>query len=240
MDHFKGITELAREMHIGSVFVYDGNVVRTGEVTDKVWDGEAGAPVSGIADESLRFVGGGDVVTLGKDANAEIMFPAKGSKEEYRRTVLENEDENATSLLVKVNIGSISILMTGDIGFDGEKSILSSLKNKALLETDILKVGHHGSKTSTSDEFLSAVSPKISVIQVGVNNYGHPTPEVLDKLSEAGIITYRNDLAGAIMMKEKSADKITVLTEKTAFISKALMGKYCMGNQQKRRRKLVI
>jgi beta-lactamase superfamily II metal-dependent hydrolase len=231
-DHFKGITELACEMDIGAVYTYAGNILRTEELTDKVWSVGAESGMTGITEGDLRFVGAGDVVNLGRGATADILFPPKGTTEDYTKTVIENEDENKTSLLVRFNIGKLSVLMTGDIGFDGEKEILALLspsenaKNSETLETAILKMGHHGSKTSTSDEFLSAVSPKVAVIQVGTNNYGHPTAEVLDKLSEAGIITYRNDNDGAIMMDESSADKIRVRTQKTSFVSDALAGKY--------------
>jgi competence protein ComEC len=67
------------------------------------------------------------------------------------------------------------------------------------LRSRILKVGHHGSTYSTSDEFLASVAPDAAVIQVGRNNFGHPTKEVLDKLKRDDIIVFRNDLGGAIM-----------------------------------------
>ncbi|MDR0853795.1 MAG: DNA internalization-related competence protein ComEC/Rec2 [Clostridiales Family XIII bacterium] len=179
-----------------------------------------------VSSKDLRFVGAGDTVNLGKNAKAEILFPPRGTPDDYKRTVLENEDENATSLLVRISVGKLSVLMTGDLGFDGEARILALAEDESKLQTDILKIGHHGSKTSTSDEFLKAVMPSVSVIQVGKNNYGHPTPEVLDKLRDAGIITYRNDTCGAIMMDEKPAQRIAVKTEQTSFTSKALLGKY--------------
>ena len=66
------------------------------------------------------------------------------------------------------------------------------------LDADILKVAHHGSKYSSSDAFLDAVSPDIAVIQVGKNIYGHPTPETLERLESRGVSVYRNDECGAV------------------------------------------
>ena len=62
----------------------------------------------------------------------------------------------------------------------------------------MLKIGHHGSPTSTCDEFLEAVNPTYAVIQTGKNNYGHPSPKIIEKCAEKGIIVYRNDYNGAI------------------------------------------
>jgi competence protein ComEC len=71
-----------------------------------------------------------------------------------------------------------------------------------VLNADVLKIGHHGSRYSTSDGFLDAVSPKIAVFQVGKNNFGHPHPSVIEKCTEKGIIVYRNDLNGAVIFDE--------------------------------------
>ncbi|MDR2156280.1 MAG: hypothetical protein LBO81_00655, partial [Clostridiales Family XIII bacterium] len=82
---------------------------------------------------------------------------------------------------------------TGGVGEPGEPG------SKGLsLKATILKVGHHGSKTSTGDAFLRAAAPRIAVIQVGRNTFGHPTREILEKLRENDIMTYRNDLDGAV------------------------------------------
>jgi competence protein ComEC len=67
------------------------------------------------------------------------------------------------------------------------------------LRSRILKVGHHGSKYSTTESFLEAVAPDAAVIQVGRNTFGHPTAEVLDKLRSDGIMVFRNDTGGAVM-----------------------------------------
>src|SRR5699024_12263504 len=92
-----------------------------------------------------------------------------------------------------------SVLFTGDISVDREESLLKEDFN---LQSDILKVSHHGSDTSTSQEFLSRVSPKISLISAGVNNrYKHPHQEVVDNLSES--IIYNTQEYGRVEFKIK-------------------------------------
>ena len=93
----------------------------------------------------------------------------------------------------------IKILFTGDIGEKNEKYLADNFDIKA----DILKVGHHGSKYSSSDYFLKAVSPKISAIEVGKNSYGHPTKEVLDRLALVGSRIFRTDQNSIVKLSVK-------------------------------------
>ncbi|MEX0690052.1 MAG: hypothetical protein WD095_01270, partial [Candidatus Paceibacterota bacterium] len=86
-------------------------------------------------------------------------------------------------------------LLTGDIGYKTEKLLREGVS------VDILKVAHHGSKFSSSLDFLERVNPKISVIQVGKNNYGHPTEEVLNNIALVGSQVFRNDIDGTIKIK---------------------------------------
>ena len=95
----------------------------------------------------------------------------------------------------------VRVLITGDLDEEGERRMIEyyeTIGRPGALKCDVLNLGHHGSKTSTSDAFLDAARPKLAVIQVGRNNYGHPSPEVLDRLKERGIRYFRNDLNGAI------------------------------------------
>ena len=104
---------------------------------------------------------------------------------------------NDYSVVVRLTYGSTSFLFSGDAEQTSEKEILAKGYN---IKSDVLKVGHHGSKTSTTTKFLDAVSPRYAVICVGVNNqYGHPAPETLSKLVERGIKIYRTDEAGTIV-----------------------------------------
>ena len=106
------------------------------------------------------------------------------------------EDSNDNSIVLKVSFGAISFLFTGDAERAEEQDLLNSGVN--LLST-VLKVGHHGSDTSTSYPFLRAVAPQYAVISVGAgNSYGHPTEAELSRLRDAGVTTFRTDMQGEI------------------------------------------
>ena len=127
----------------------------------------------------------------------------------------ESGEDNERSSVFRVDVEGISVLVTGDIGVETEKKLIEKYKNSDLLKVDVLKVGHHGSKYSTSDDFLKAVNPQVALIGVGKNNYGHPSPSVIDKLHKNDIILYRTDVNGAIgLWKEGKKLKIcTMLRE---------------------------
>ncbi len=106
------------------------------------------------------------------------------------------EDTNDTSIILKVTYGETSFLFTGDAEYDGEHAVLDS---GADLSATVLKVGHHGSDTSTCYPFLRAVMPQYAVISVGAgNSYGHPNDDTLSKLRDAGAVVFRTDLQGDI------------------------------------------
>ena len=106
------------------------------------------------------------------------------------------EDSNDNSIVLKVNFGATSFLFTGDAKRAEEQDLLNAGVN---LQSTVLKVGHHGSDTSTSYPFLRAVAPQYAVISVGAgNSYGHPTEAVLSRLRDAGVTTFRTDLQGEI------------------------------------------
>jgi competence protein ComEC len=108
------------------------------------------------------------------------------------------DTSNDTCVVLKLIFGRNSFLFTGDISFTAEKELMG---DKSDLQSDVLKVAHHGSKYSTSDLFLAAIEPKIAVISVGAKNtYGHPTPEVLQRLIKFGIKMFRTDTDGTIEM----------------------------------------
>lgn len=101
------------------------------------------------------------------------------------------EDVNNESIVIKVTLGSNSFLFTGDAEDISEKEMLSKVYD---LKADVLKVGHHGSSSSTTQEFLSKVSPKYAVVSVGKDNsYGHPNKGSMDRLKAKNISTYRTD-----------------------------------------------
>ena len=107
----------------------------------------------------------------------------------------DNENDNSNVIYTKMN--GYKFLFMGDAGITKEKDIL---KEYNISNIDVLKVGHHGSKTSSSKEFINEINPKYSIISVGKNNrYGHPNKEVLNNLNKS--IIYRTDQDGSIMFK---------------------------------------
>lgn len=126
----------------------------------------------------------GETFALGR-AQVQILGPLHSA-----------EDSNDNSIVLKVSFGATSFLFTGDAERAEEQDLLNAGVN---LQSTVLKVGHHGSDTSTSYPFLRTVAPQYAVISVGAgNSYGHPTEAVLSRLRDAGVTTFRTDMQGEI------------------------------------------
>ena len=109
--------------------------------------------------------------------------------------IYDNENDNSNVVYTEIN--NYKFLFMGDAGINKERDIL---KKYNLQDIDVLKVGHHGSKTSSSKDFIDEINPRFSIISVGKNNrYGHPNIKVLKKLEDSKI--YRTDKDGSIMFK---------------------------------------
>ena len=154
-----------------------------------------------------------------EEQNVEIKHPNIGdeiqlgsSTVEFLGPVDENgKDLNSTSIVLKITYGNTSFLFTGDAESDEEEEILN---RGADLKSTVLKVGHHGSRTSTSYPFLREVMPQYAVISVEKgNSYGHPNEETLSKLSDAGVEVYRTDESGDIVMTS-DGNSINIVTAK--------------------------
>ncbi|MFH1608638.1 MAG: MBL fold metallo-hydrolase, partial [Patescibacteria group bacterium] len=138
----------------------------------------------------------GTQLDLGDGVYIDILFPDRN---------VFTWKTNDSSIVMRLTYGENSIMLTGDANFDSEKIILSENSAESL-QSDILKVGHHGSKTSTSSNFLKAVDPDYAVISVGLNNkYDHPKQEILSLLTNFGVDIFRTDELGQIEIK---CDKI--------------------------------
>ncbi len=121
------------------------------------------------------------------------------------------ENINDNSVVLRITYGQVSFLLMGDAEKEAEESMLSFD-----LDSDILKVGHHGSRSSSSPAFLKEVSPAISIIEVGKgNDYGHPAPETLSALKNVGSEIYRTDLDGNIDVTT-DGESYFVTTQKAA------------------------
>ena len=198
-DHITGLIEVLTRYEVENI-VYS-NIVRKSSLYN-AWQEAVAKEGTGVIDpvgglsrgrsaELSRSPGrGGKVLDLGNGVTLTILHPAESLTGKIMSKV------NNESVVLMLKYGETEILLTGDIEAKAERQIIL---NSADLNADILKVAHHGSKTSTSAEFLSAVNPQITVIQVGAKNrYGHPTKEVLKRLDDYGIKYYRNDVDGDI------------------------------------------
>ena len=133
-----------------------------------------------------KYVKAGDFISF-DNIDIEVLNPIKDNY----------SNRNGYSIVLKMDYGNNSFLFTGDAEAENEKDILSKNYN---IDVDVLKVGHHGSDTSSTEAFLKAVSPEYAIIMVGDNNYGHPNNVVLDRLDSLGAQIYRTDKEGTIVM----------------------------------------
>lgn len=111
------------------------------------------------------------------------------------------ESGNAASVVLYMEYQNFSMLLTGDLEGEGEKSVAALLRSNAITGISVLKVAHHGSKNSTKEEFLRQCSPAVAVISCGEHNtYGHPHKETLERLNDMGTAIYRTDCSGAVQI----------------------------------------
>lgn len=136
----------------------------------------------------------GQTYVLAEAVNLTVFNPAQP---------LQFADPNDNSIVVKLQVGSTSFLFEGDAEAAAEHSMLSAGLN---LQSNILKVGHHGSNTSTTQPFLDTVAPEHAIISAGKNNsYGHPSPQTIQELLIKGIIVYGTFQSGTIVTSTDGA-----------------------------------
>lgn len=150
--------------------------------------------------KKINIASEGVIIELGKDAYLKFFSPEK-----------KNYDNiNNSSSVIKFTFRNISFLFTGDCEKLIEDTLLSS---DYALSSDVLKVAHHGSKTSSSKLFLSKVNPKYAVISCGIgNDYGHPDKLILNRLKEIGMQIFRTDIDGHIVFYT-DGDSLSILKE---------------------------
>ena len=145
----------------------------------------------------------GDKIVLDNNLYFNVLWPKDKQIEENKL--------NNNAIVMKLNYNNFSMLFTGDIEKKAEEEILETYKNSKMLESDILKVPHHGSKTSTTDEFLNKVKPKIALIGVGKDNmFGHPSNTTIEKLENMGIKIYRTDLNAEISICVNDKGQVSI------------------------------
>jgi len=174
LDHFGGLVEVLRRYEVG-VFVWNGIEGTSAAFED--------------LEKSIRENGAKEVILTAGDKIVQGESEIKVLSPD--RKALAATDLNDTSLVLELKSKNSRTLFTGDIGAAVEAGMPAS-------DVDILKVAHHGSKFSTSANFLEAVRPEAAVIEVGRNSYGHPTSRVLEDLGNIGAKAFRTDSDGTI------------------------------------------
>ena len=173
-DHVNGVEALLARMDVGTLLLPDTE--DDGGMRERILSEaeENGVPVEWVQAESDRTLGKADL----------HLFPPLGT-----------EGDNELGLTLLCSSGDFDFLVTGDMDSETERQLT---ERYTLPDIEVLMVGHHGSKYSTSQELLQAVTPEVGLISVGSNSYGHPTGETLRRLSCAGVTVYRTDLRGDI------------------------------------------
>ena len=146
----------------------------------------------------------GDKIKIEEDIYFDIIWPLQN---QITQNVLNNN-----AIVAKLNYKKISMLFTGDIEEIAEKEILKKYENTKILNSTILKIAHHGSKTSTTDNFLSLVNPQIALIGVGENNlFNHPAVQTIQKLKDKNVKIFRTDEKGEITLYINTNGKINIV-----------------------------
>lgn len=193
-DHIGGLDDIIKNFEIGNIYMpkVQTNTKTFEDVLDAVLEKDLTISTPKVNDEFL--VGNAKCIVMAVDNNAKNL--------------------NLSSIVIKVQFEDISYLFMGDAEKETEEKILNSFNNetskdkeevqdKTKIKANILKVGHHGSDTSSSEKFIKAVAPDVSIISVGKDNsYNHPNSKVIQRLNKIGSKVYRTDEVGNILIEQ--------------------------------------
>ena len=187
-DHMGGMYDVITSFEIGTIVIPK---VKAGDVTSN-WYQKLMQEIS-TGKYAVNYVNVGDEFELGV-ADMKVIGPINDPEGEL----------NNYSTVLKVSLGEMDMIMTGDAEKEVEEDILNSGEN---VEAEILKLGHHGSDTSTSEEFLNAIKPDYALISCKVGNkYEHPTKSTMELLEAHNIEVYRTDESGSVVMTVTSSN----------------------------------
>ena len=198
-DHFGGIIDVAKSYQVKNYLVSGLNA------SSQKWSVLEG--IVGSTDSKIVYTKTGDQYQLGL-IHLDILWPKisdfkgltmeeKTNDQKVLGTFTSSQDPNDFSVVLNLKYKNFTAIYTGDIGPDTEENII---KLNVLSNVDLLKVPHHGSKNGLSENFLKKLSPKIAVIGVGKNPWGHPHQEILNLLQDYKVQTYRTDKDGDIQV----------------------------------------
>jgi len=183
-DHIAGLISVLDKYEVANVFEAEEDY-NSSEF--KAWEGA-------IKEEGANEIEAitGKIIDFGDGVILEFLHPF----ESFVGAETDKPHDDVVVAILRYN--NFELMLTGDMEARIERRLIMAGYN---LDSDVLKVGHHGSKTSSSEEFLSAISPEVAIIQVGEKNrYGLPTPEILKRFDDYDIKYYRNDLNGDIKL----------------------------------------
>jgi beta-lactamase superfamily II metal-dependent hydrolase len=199
-DHIGGLIDVINSIEVGAVM--DSGQVHTTQTFEDLLDA--------IESEQVRLVSTyqGAEITLDPTVQIDVLNPLRlldGADDE--------EQFNENSVVIKLTYGEFSALFTGDMEQENEARLVQEIGEQGL-DADVLKAGHHGSRTSSTAAFLEAVSPEVVVISAGADNtYGHPHEEALDRIAAAGAQhVFRTDLDGTIVLTSDGLNDYTIGT----------------------------
>ncbi|MBI3608568.1 MAG: DNA internalization-related competence protein ComEC/Rec2 [Nitrospirae bacterium] len=187
LDHIGGLPFLAERFAIGQAWTNGrrADLWASQRLDELVASRRIPESIVASAEHPL-WIGAARVWRLNPLASLPFAVPAKSIS------------ENDRSIVLRVEYGRASVLLTGDLGTPGERGLVDTEPSRDLLPSTVIKVPHHGSRGSLDPAFLRAVSPRVAVVSVGANNtYGHPTPEMLAAYKRLGAGVFRTDLDGA-------------------------------------------
>jgi competence protein ComEC len=204
-DHIGGLIDVINTVNVGQVL--DSGQMHTTQTFEDLLDAIYNKQIP------LRSVSEGESINLDPTVRIDVLNPAASIIVDGG----SNEAEfNDNSVVLKITYGNFSALLTGDMEERSESRL--AFKNATILDADVLKAGHHGSRTSSSLDFLNAVTPEVVIISLGAgNSYGHPHLEALDRISASGAqYLLRTDIDGTItFISDGGGDSnYSILTEK--------------------------
>jgi competence protein ComEC len=205
-DHIGGLIDVIKNVDVGQVL--DSGQVHTTQTFEDFLDAIDNKHIP------LKSVREGDSVSLDPTVEIDVLNPPANLP-----NGANNEAEfNDNSVTLKLNYGNFSALLTGDMQQTNEQRLVS--ENSTALDTDVLKAGHHGSRTSSSSAFMNAVTPEVVIISVGAGNvYGHPHQEALDRISAAGTkYLFKTEVDGTITLATDVSSEYSIVTENTGKI----------------------
>ena len=180
-DHIGGLEEVVKSFDIGEIYMPKASHTSSAYKGLLETIGEKGYRV--------KTAKNGVCINLGNNINAKFLSPFDG----------EYENLNNASAVLKITYGDISFLFTGDIEAEAEKAMCEAGLD---LKSTVLKMPHHGSSTSSTKQFVQAVSPQTAVISLGKDNeYGHPHSQIVERYEAQGVKIYRTDKSGTITIR---------------------------------------